>query len=254
MAKENAGSFVIRFGRIFKDAFTELSKNDPLRMAGATAFFTTFALPPILIIIIQVLGLFFDHNRLRSQLFEHLTAVIGRESVEQIIEVLMGFRQLAQNWPITIAGFVFLLFVDAIHGNKSQPARQNALANFKSGRLKVLVATDIAARGIDIDDLTHVINFDLPNIPESYVHRIGRTGRAGASGIAFSFCDADEMAFLKDINKLIGQKIPAVAHLYERTAGASSNNSTATAPAASRHRRPTHNGSFTREKVWNSQR
>ena len=80
-------------------------------MAGATAFFTTFALPPILIIIIQVLGLFFNHDKLRSQLFRNLTGVIGRESVEQIIEVLMGFRQMAQNWPITIAGFIFLLFV-----------------------------------------------------------------------------------------------------------------------------------------------
>jgi ATP-dependent RNA helicase RhlE len=76
---------------------------------------------------------------------------------------------------------------DAIHGNKSQTARQNALSNFKDGRLKVLVATDIAARGIDVDSLTHVINFDLPEVPETYVHRIGRTGRAGASGIALSF-------------------------------------------------------------------
>jgi ATP-dependent RNA helicase RhlE len=97
---------------------------------------------------------------------------------------------------------------DAIHGNKAQNARQRALLNFKTGRLQVLVATDIAARGIDIDDLTHVINFDLPNIPETYVHRIGRTGRAGASGIAFSFCDHEEKAFLKDIVKVIAQPIP----------------------------------------------
>ena len=99
---------------------------------------------------------------------------------------------------------------DAIHGNKTQSSRQNALANFKSGRLKVLVATDIAARGIDVDDLTHVINFDLPNVPETYVHRIGRTGRAGAEGVALSFCDGTERAFLKDINKLISKVIPAV--------------------------------------------
>lgn len=99
---------------------------------------------------------------------------------------------------------------DAIHGNKTQSARQRALANFKTGRLKVLVATDIAARGIDIDYLTHVINFDLPNVPESYVHRIGRTARAGASGIALSFCDREERAYLKDITKLIGQVIPVV--------------------------------------------
>ncbi|HNP21165.1 MAG TPA: DEAD/DEAH box helicase [Panacibacter sp.] len=97
---------------------------------------------------------------------------------------------------------------DAIHGDKAQNARQRALLNFKTGKLAVLVATDIAARGIDIDDLTHVINFDLPNIPETYVHRIGRTGRAGASGIAFSFCDQEERAFLKDIVKVIAQTIP----------------------------------------------
>lgn len=97
---------------------------------------------------------------------------------------------------------------EAIHGNKSQNARQAALGNFKSGRLRVLVATDIAARGIDIDDLSHVVNFDLPNIPETYVHRIGRTGRAGASGIALSFCDAEELPYLKDIQKLTGQIVP----------------------------------------------
>jgi ATP-dependent RNA helicase RhlE len=97
---------------------------------------------------------------------------------------------------------------DALHGNKSQAARQRALLNFKNGRLKVLVATDIAARGIDVDNLTHVINFDLPNVPETYVHRIGRTGRAGAEGIALSFCDAEERAYLKDITKLIALTIP----------------------------------------------
>jgi ATP-dependent RNA helicase RhlE len=99
----------------------------------------------------------------------------------------------------------------AIHGNKSQNARQTALSNFKSKITRVLVATDIAARGIDIDELTHVINFELPNIPESYVHRIGRTGRAGASGIAIAFCDAEEKEYLRDIHKLIGKEIPVVA-------------------------------------------
>ncbi len=98
----------------------------------------------------------------------------------------------------------------AIHGNKSQNARQQALKNFKKGVIKVLVATDIAARGIDVDELSFVINYDLPNIPETYVHRIGRTGRANASGIALSFCDMDERAYLKDIQKLIGQKIAVV--------------------------------------------
>ncbi|MCY1537631.1 ATP-dependent RNA helicase RhlE [compost metagenome] len=97
---------------------------------------------------------------------------------------------------------------EAIHGNKSQNARQRALTNFKSRQTRVLVATDIAARGIDVDELAHVINYELPNIPETYVHRIGRTGRAGLSGVAYSFCDAEETAYLKDIEKLIGLKVP----------------------------------------------
>jgi ATP-dependent RNA helicase RhlE len=105
---------------------------------------------------------------------------------------------------------------DAIHGDKLQNARQRALLNFKTGRLKVLVATDIAARGIDVDNLTHVINFDLPNVPETYVHRIGRTGRAGASGVALSFCDREERAYLKDIVRLTAQTIPvAEEHPYK---------------------------------------
>ena len=105
---------------------------------------------------------------------------------------------------------------DAIHGNKSQNARQRALTNFKSGQIRVLVATDIAARGIDVEDLSHVINFELSNIPETYVHRIGRTGRAGASGIALSFCDREEKVFLRDIHKLTAQAIPVVdEHPYK---------------------------------------
>eukprot|EP01136_Pigoraptor_vietnamica_P020259 Opistho-1_new@68896 len=99
---------------------------------------------------------------------------------------------------------------EAIHGNKSQNARQRALGNFKSGETRVLVATDIAARGIDVDNLSHVINFELPNVPETYVHRIGRTGRAGASGIAYSFCDQEEKEFLRDIQKLITNTVPVV--------------------------------------------
>ncbi len=99
---------------------------------------------------------------------------------------------------------------EAIHGNKSQAARQKALTNFKSGVCRVLVATDIAARGIDVDNLSHVVNYELPNVPETYVHRIGRTGRAGASGIAFSFCDQEEQEFLHDIVKLTGLDIEVV--------------------------------------------
>lgn len=103
----------------------------------------------------------------------------------------------------------------AIHGNKSQGAREQALYNFKSKKTRVLVATDIAARGIDVDELSHVINYDLPNIPETYVHRIGRTGRAGQSGVAISFCDTEERAYLKDIEKLISRSIPVISeHPY----------------------------------------
>lgn len=101
---------------------------------------------------------------------------------------------------------------EAIHGNKSQSARQKALENFRAGRTRVLIATDIAARGIDIDEITHVINFELPNVAETYVHRIGRTARAGASGMAISFCDEEERAYLRDIEKLIGKKIPLDAN------------------------------------------
>lgn len=107
---------------------------------------------------------------------------------------------------------------EAIHGNKSQSARQLALGNFKNGTTRVLVATDIAARGIDVDELQYVINYELPNIPETYVHRIGRTGRAGHDGTAMSFCDAEEKAYLRDIEKLIGKNIPVVAgHEYPMT-------------------------------------
>ena len=106
----------------------------------------------------------------------------------------------------------------AIHGNKSQGARQLALNNFKEKKTRILVATDIAARGIDVEELSHVINFDLPNIPETYVHRIGRTGRAGLGGVALSFCDAEEMPLLKDIEKLIAKKIPVIEdHPYPLT-------------------------------------
>jgi ATP-dependent RNA helicase RhlE len=98
----------------------------------------------------------------------------------------------------------------AIHGNKSQGARTKALAQFKDGTVKVLVATDIAARGLDIDQLPQVINFELPNVPEDYVHRIGRTGRAGASGAAVSLVDREELKLLKDIEKLIKREIPKV--------------------------------------------
>jgi ATP-dependent RNA helicase RhlE len=123
---------------------------------------------------------------------------------------------------------------DAIHGNKSQNARTRALDRFRSGAGKVLVATDIAARGIDVDGVSHVINYDLPNVPESYVHRIGRTARAGNSGIAISFCDAEERAYLRDIEALIKARIPVIAdHPWHSAAALPA----APAPAAAPRRR-----------------
>ncbi|KEI77675.1 DEAD/DEAH box helicase [Clostridium botulinum A2 117] len=105
---------------------------------------------------------------------------------------------------------------EAIHGNKSQNARQRALNNFKEGKIRVLVATDIAARGIDVNELSHVFNYNLPDVPETYVHRIGRTGRAGAKGVAISFCDIEETKSLKAIEKLINKEIPVVEdHPYK---------------------------------------
>ncbi|QDH14703.1 DEAD/DEAH box helicase [Oecophyllibacter saccharovorans] len=98
----------------------------------------------------------------------------------------------------------------AIHGNKSQGARERAMAGFRDGSVRVLVATDIAARGIDVDDVSHVVNYDLPNVPESYVHRIGRTARAGREGQAVSLVDAEQRAWLRDIEKRIGQKVPVI--------------------------------------------
>jgi ATP-dependent RNA helicase RhlE len=105
---------------------------------------------------------------------------------------------------------------EAIHGGKTQQSRQKALTNFKAKQTRILVATDIAARGIDIDNLTHVVNFELPNVPETYVHRIGRTGRAGALGQAISFCDYEEKVFLRDIQQTIRKDIDVVkGHPYD---------------------------------------
>ncbi|HET8574125.1 MAG TPA: DEAD/DEAH box helicase [Edaphocola sp.] len=107
------------------------------------------------------------------------------------------------------------IYAAAIHGNKSQQARQRALADFKDSKIRVLVATDIAARGIDIDELPHVVNYELPNVPETYVHRIGRTGRAGRAGVAVSFCDMEQRNELRDIQKLIGFKVPVKGEVRE---------------------------------------
>lgn len=141
---------------------------------------------------------------------------------------------------------------DAIHGNKTQNARQKALTNFKEGKIRVLVATDIAARGIDVDDLSHVINFELPNVPETYVHRIGRTGRAGNSGSALSFCDMEERAYLRDIHKLIEKTIPVVEdHPY-----ASKLQFIQTPVTANNlmNRKPASHSGFRRSRTWKQHR
>lgn len=141
---------------------------------------------------------------------------------------------------------------DAIHGNKSQNARQNALNKFKEGKIRVLVATDIAARGIDVDSLSHVINFELPNIPETYVHRIGRTGRAGATGAAYSFCELEERPFLRDINKLTNQEIPIVSdHPYASTLNFVQEPVVAANPM---NRRPASHARFKRSRSWSQGR
>jgi len=132
--------------------------------------------------------------------------------------------------------------VAAIHGNKSQGARQQALERFRNGSARVLVATDIAARGIDIDGVTHVVNFELPNEPESYVHRIGRTARAGASGIAFSFCSADETGYLRSIEKLTQRRLAVVEdHPFRAAPGH--------APAPHREPRQHRQGAASRRKA-----
>jgi ATP-dependent RNA helicase RhlE len=125
---------------------------------------------------------------------------------------------------------------DAIHGNKSQNARQGALERFRAGHTRVLVATDIAARGIDIDEVTHVINFELPDVAESYVHRIGRTARAGAVGTAIAFCDASERDSLRSIERLVKKPLPVVDHPRRLQAGEHVN----PAKPAGKSRRPRH--------------
>lgn len=137
---------------------------------------------------------------------------------------------------------------DAIHGNKSQNARTKAISDFKSGKIKVLVATDIAARGIDIDNISHVINFELPNEPESYVHRIGRTARAGTEGTAFSFCCAEERSYLNDIEKLTRQKIEVINHPLHSEAAKNAVGSAAKPAPKSNNRRPSFGNSNSKDK------
>lgn len=147
-------------------------------------------------------SLFYVNKEAKKDLLKHLLK-------DQSIETALVFTRTKHGADKLVK---FLLkqqiSAQAIHGNKSQNARQTALTNFKNRTTRVLVATDIAARGIDVDELTHVVNFELPEVPETYVHRIGRTGRAGHSGISFSFCDEEETINLRDIQKVIGKNIP----------------------------------------------
>lgn len=147
---------------------------------------------------------YFVEKKEKKDLLLHLLKDNSIESVLVFTRTKYGADKLAR--ILTKSG----VCAEAIHGNKSQNARQRALTEFKNHTLRVLIATDIAARGIDVDQLSHVINYELPNIPETYVHRIGRTGRAGHEGIAISFCESDELPYLKDIQKLIGKNIPVV--------------------------------------------
>jgi ATP-dependent RNA helicase RhlE len=144
-----------------------------------------------------------------------LAEVLRQESVERVL-VFTRTKRGADKVVRALAKSG--LAAEAIHGNKSQNQRERVLAAFRAGRIRTLVATDIAARGIDVEGISHVVNYDLPNIPESYVHRIGRTARAGADGMAISFCEAEERAFLRDIEKLIRMSIPATDRRSDRRA------------------------------------
>ncbi|ANH84123.1 DEAD/DEAH box helicase [Niabella ginsenosidivorans] len=149
-------------------------------------------------------SLYYTEKQHKPSLLLHLLKDEDIKTALVFARTKHGADKIAKN--LTRAG----IKAAAIHGNKSQSARQSSLLNFKTGTIRVLVATDIAARGIDIDQMGHVINYELPNIPETYVHRIGRTGRAGADGMAISFCDYEEKLYLRDIQKLIRKTIPVV--------------------------------------------
>ena len=157
-------------------------------------------------------GIFTVDKKDKSALLVHLLKDASMTSVLVFTRTKHGADKLVKS--LNRAN----ISAEAIHGNKSQNARQKALNGFKAGSLRILVATDIAARGIDVDELKYVINYELPNQPETYVHRIGRTGRAGSSGTAWSFCEFEEQPFLKDIEKVTAQSIPVIEeHPYHLT-------------------------------------
>jgi ATP-dependent RNA helicase RhlE len=148
--------------------------------------------------------IFFVEHKDKRALLEHLLRDKSAQRVLVFTRTKHGANKVVKQ--LGNAGIV----ADAIHGNKSQTARERALEDFRKGKVRILVATDIAARGLDVEGITHVVNYDLPNIPESYVHRIGRTARAGASGIAYSFCAEDERPYLRDIERTIRMTVPVV--------------------------------------------
>ena len=149
-------------------------------------------------------SVYFVEKQEKKDLLIHLLKDQSIKSLLVFTRTKHGADKLAR--ALTKAG----TRAEAIHGNKSQNARQRALTEFKNHTLRILIATDIASRGIDVDLLPHVVNYELPNVPETYVHRIGRTGRAGNEGIAISFCESEERPYLKDIQKLIGKNIPVI--------------------------------------------
>jgi ATP-dependent RNA helicase RhlE len=163
-------------------------------------------------------AIYFVQKSSKQSLLKHLLAETGIPMTLVFTRTKHGADRVARE--LNSAG----ISAAAIHGNKSQQARQTALLKFRSRQIQVLVATDIAARGIDIDELTHVINYDLPEVAETYVHRIGRTGRAGANGMAVSFCDQEEKAYLRDIEKLIKKSVPVISeHPFKNTTNAGNN-------------------------------
>lgn len=158
-------------------------------------------------------SVYFVDRANKRALLQHVIQEKSMENVLVFTRTKHGADKVAKD--LNRSGII----AEAIHGNKSQGARQRALTNFKKKTTRVLVATDIAARGIDVTDLPYVINFELPEVPETYVHRIGRTGRAGAEGVALSFCDAEERGYLKDIHKVSKASIAVVtSHPYESVA------------------------------------
>jgi len=186
------------FSATMPDAITQLSKRilrDPVRVEVTPETMTVDLIDQCVLLVEKS-----DKSSL-------LAKVLNDPEIERALvftRTKHGANRVVRNLERTAVA------AEAIHGNKSQSARQRALKNFKEGRTRVLVATDIAARGIDVEGISHVINYDLPNIPESYVHRIGRTARAGASGVAISFCAAEERSYLRDIERLIRQRVKVV--------------------------------------------